>query len=69
MSGPEMRQWTQAHVDAVVVLDGEAWKIQATTSTGDVVLLRRADDDCGRLASAARVRRAYLLAAGLSDNS
>lgn len=53
--------WAKGHVDAVVVLgDGDAWRITATTSTGDHVLLRRADDDLVRLASAATVRRAYL---------
>lgn len=54
--------WAKAHVDAVVVMsdDGDAWRIEATTSTGAVVLLRRADDDRTRVASADVVRSAYL---------
>ena len=60
--------WVREHAGAYVPLgpDAEPWRIVATS--GEAVLLRSADDDRARLASAETVRRAYL-AENSADNS
>lgn len=53
------QQWAQQHLDAAVQIRGDVWRIIGATTSGETVLLRRADDACSRIESTERVRRIY----------